>query len=476
MKRGFTLIELLVYMAIMGFIIVVAGRVFSDSTDMRIRSQNLLKSSAEIGKLANLISEDISQMGAKAWGRTTSEGYKVVVHPDVYWDLAPDNPDNAKKDYSSYKLIGRPLSRTEAVFHDSLVFKKAVFDADGKFIAVRQIAWYAKEDSLFRKCLEVSKACPSNAAAEFCGGKDDDCTYDLGDDINAAPKVLIATNISNFKLTPSTPTKQDTLFPPSGNENFSLYSRTTGTAIHIALSNNHSTRTDVSNFKINDNTSTQDKSELYLARYKDPPDTWTDCEKLNFRENEVYVVEFKMPLDLEEHGKSSTQFIPGRDHLAIGLRKNDGSKIDDAPRDVLFYPPQYTSDEMGEIARHIEFSVKKEIKDACLAITFAFYSPLAGYGTFMFRDFKVFNKTDESFRFLESGDDDYNDIYGVEPDGDIATSEEKIKEKKSVKAFELILEMAIGKEDDPKRRKSGTFSQKGRGIIISTPNNGVKVE
>jgi type II secretory pathway pseudopilin PulG len=469
MKRAFTLIELLVYMAIMGFIIVVAGRVFSDSTDMRVRSQNLLKSSEEIGKLANLIREDISQMGAKAWGLNTSEGYKVVAHPSVYWST--DNSDPNKKDFSSYILTGKPPNRAESDFADSLVFRKAVFDADGKFIAVREIAWYRSNDSLFRKCREVSSACPSNATAGlFCGGKDGDC--DFKGNINDASGVLIATNIVNFKLTPSMPTVQDTLFPPSGNDDFSLYSRTTGTAIHIASSNNYGTITDVSDFKINANTSVQDKSELYLARYKDSPDTWTDCEKLDFQKNEIYAIEFKMPLDLEEYGNSSTQFIPGRDHLAIGLRTNDGGKIDDAPGDVLFYPPQ---DASGDIARHIEFSVKKDdINDACVAITLAFYSPKAGDGTLVFRDFKVFRKADESFHFPEPDEAGYNSLYGVEPDD--ATPEEKIKEKRSVKAFELILEIAIGKENDPKRRKSGTFSQKGKGIIIATPNNGTIVE
>jgi len=447
MKRAFTLMELLVYIAIMGFIIVVAGRVFSDSTSMRIRSQNLLKSSSEIGKLANLIREDVSQMGVKAWGNLDGDDedkvYKVVVHDSVYMDAVN------KKDSSSYKLIGK--ARTENNFADTLIFRKAVFNADGKFMAVREITWRLSNDSLFRKCKEVSSNCPQGVnAAAFCAGKDNDC--------DSNTDVLIAINVTNFKLTPSMPIKQDTLFPSSSSNGFKLFERPSG---DVSCTNND-TYTDVFNFRTNSNPGDNYKSELYLAENLTSKTTWNDCAKLTFKKNSTYVIEFGMPYK----DGDITQFVPGKDHLAIGLRKDDGNTITGVS-DIFFYPPQDLS--ADETTRHFEFSTKKDsIENACVAITAAFYSPRAGNGTLSFKDFKVFQKVDESFTFPEGAPSKY----GLEPDD--ATSEvEKIKEKRSVKAFELIVEMTIGKKEE---RKAGTFSQKDRGIIIATPNNGVIVE
>ncbi|MCL1956051.1 MAG: prepilin-type N-terminal cleavage/methylation domain-containing protein [Fibromonadales bacterium] len=465
-KSGFTLIELLVYMAIMGFIIIVAGRVFSDSTAMRIRSQNLLKSSAEIGKLANLLTEDISQMGVKAWGQNTSDGYKVISHPDVYWgDISNDDPE--KRDFSSYVLIRR--ENTDP-FADSLVFRKAVFDDDDKLIAVREIALYDSAASFFRKCRQVTNKYPNGTNAD--GKSDGDCISTVSD-INKAPRVLMATNITNFKLTPSVAIP-DILFPPSGSEKFGLYSRESGTVVKKPTKcNNYGTRTEVSGFIPNPSSPGGTKHELYLGK-EVPPECGglqsSNCEGLKFYGQKTYVIEFKMPFNDDE----STQFLPGVDHLSIGFRTNQGAIIADAPKDVLFYPPQDVASK--DMARHIEFSIKKDKDDeyinACVAITLAFYSPTLWdqKGEFTFEDFKVFRKIDESIHFPKPGDPDYNESYGI---GNATGSEQqiknKIKEKKSVKAFELMVEMAIGKEE----RKSGTFSQKGRGIIVATPNNGV---
>ncbi|MDR2582649.1 MAG: prepilin-type N-terminal cleavage/methylation domain-containing protein [Fibromonadaceae bacterium] len=456
-KSGFTLIELLVYMAIMSFIIVVAGRVFSDSTAMRIRSQNLLKSSAEIGKLANLLTEDISQMGVKAWLQNTSDGDKVTTKSDVYWDIS--NEDLEKKDFSSYVLIRR---KNTYPFADSLVFRKAVFDDNGNFTSVREIALYNTiiGDSLFRRCRVVSVS----------DSQDEDCKY--ASDINAASRVLMATNITNFKLTPSIAIP-DTLFPPKGSEDkFGLYSRGSGDVVKPSDCKNYSTRTEVSGFTPNPiNPPGQLKHELYLSNevsQKCDDLQPSNCYMLKFDSLKTYVIEFKMPFNDDE----STQFQPGVDHLSIGLRTKQGIPITGAPQDVLFYPPQDAASK--DMARHIEFSFKKYV-EACVAITLAFYSPTDWNqkGEFTFEDFKVFRKTDESIHFPKPGDPDYNENnenYGIgKVEGTEQDIKKKIKEKKSVKAFELMVEMKIGKEE----RKSGTFSQKGRGIIVATPNNGV---
>jgi type II secretory pathway pseudopilin PulG len=463
MKRAFTLAELLVYMAILGFIIVVAGRVFSDSTSMRIRSQNLLKSSAEIGKLANLITEDISQMGIKAFGKTTSDGFiKVEPHSAVYWDIS--NTDEEKKDFSSYTLIRKPLA-------DSLVFKKAVFDKNGKFIAVREIALYAKGDSLFRKCRQVTDKYPDGTNAD--GESDGDCKS-TASNINSADSVLMAINVTNFKLTPSI-AEQEILF----NNSFGLYYRESGYVRQPGNCQNSGTITKVSGFNSNyaepPDIPGNAKYELYLGDEVQTNCTpqYQNCKVLTFGGQKTYVIEFKMPFNSVDD--KSTQFQPSIDHLSIGLRTYQGDKVD-VP-DVLFYPPQDATSE--DMARHIEFSIKKDKREsitACVAITMAFYSPSANEGVFMFEDFKVFQKAEESINFPKPDDPDYdisNENYGIgKVEGTEQDIKKKVKEKKSVKAFELLVEMAIGTE----KRKSGTFSQKGRGIIVATPNNGVIVE
>ena len=45
-KSGFTLIELLVYMGIIGVVVIIAGQAFSDSTKVRVRTENMIKANA----------------------------------------------------------------------------------------------------------------------------------------------------------------------------------------------------------------------------------------------------------------------------------------------------------------------------------------------------------------------------------------------------------------------------------------------
>ena len=449
MKRAFTLIELLVYMAIMGFIIVVAGRVFSDSTKMRVRSQGMLKSSEEIGKLSTLLSEDISQMGIKErWGQETVDGdYKFIQLKDVYWNIN-------KKDSSSYRLINEGAS-------DHLTFKKAVFE-NGEFV-VHQIEWYVKweegsngKGKLYRKCRPML----NKTAA-------DDCTGD---------SVLIASNITNFKLIPYKPVQNDSILFEG---QFYLYPRPTdGNVIQLDPVSQTGTRTEIFGFGKNPE-GNFNRYEFYLAKYKDSPSNWTtDCEPFELEENNIYVIEFKMPFSgkiesdptKKEQYYNSTQFQPGKDHLSMGFRdKGTGNTIDNNKLpDVLFYPQQPQPDDNVEtVTRHLEFPVKTNKPGACAAITFAFYSPTAYNGRYEFSDFKVFRKAKQSFK-QPSPDENY----GIGDDD----TDKKRNEKKSVKAFELLLEM------DHKGEKSGTFSQidkvskEKKGMIIATPNNGITVD
>jgi prepilin-type N-terminal cleavage/methylation domain-containing protein len=66
-KAGFTLVELLVYMAILGVVVLVAGQALTDSTKIRVRTQNMLASSQNAENVASLLKDDIAQMGAKEY-------------------------------------------------------------------------------------------------------------------------------------------------------------------------------------------------------------------------------------------------------------------------------------------------------------------------------------------------------------------------------------------------------------------------
>ena len=82
MKKGFTLMELLVYMAIVGIVVLVAGQAFSDSTKFRVRTQNILKAGEAANVAAELMKEDVAQMGAKSYLDGSSG--KLAVDADVF--------------------------------------------------------------------------------------------------------------------------------------------------------------------------------------------------------------------------------------------------------------------------------------------------------------------------------------------------------------------------------------------------------
>jgi prepilin-type N-terminal cleavage/methylation domain-containing protein len=447
MKHGFTLIELLVYMAIMGFVIVVAGRVFSDSTSMRMRSQNMLKSAEEIGKVSDLIREDISQMGVKAWWDKDNSSTPVNVREEVYWALKAG-------DTSSYALVRKTDN------FDSLAFYKAEFDDLGKFSGTRQIEWYVKEKKLYRKCKTIGV--PSTADNAVCPAE-----------------VIIAENLEKFKFAPSKPgidintNTEDTLFPPPKVDNYTYTLKAKeeggggiqqGTAIVGDSEKNSPAKTiNVKSFTacIKGN---EDTKKNYHQVYLTPSggdNTWKDCFPMALIKGETYSIQFEMPYVEKEADTASTQFLPGYDHIAIGFRKNDNpDDLSGMPNDVLFYPPQ--SREAESVKRYAEFSVQKDVPIACVAITFSFCSINdANNGNMRFRKFEVLRKTDRAFHFPRGN-------YGY--DRTAAQGEDLLKEKKNVKAFELSMEIVNGGE------KARTNANDAAGMIITTPNNGVFVK
>jgi len=430
MKRAFTLIELVVYMAIMGFIIIVAGRVFSDSAKMRVRSQNMIKNSEELGRLSDLIKEDVAQMGTKAYGKSSASSYQFDVATKVYWDLSA-------ADSSSYVLSKN---------HDSLFFRKMAFNQNGSYAGVREINWYFKDKKIYRSCQTVSG---TEDPAECPTSKPD--------------TVLMGSNISRLEFFPSKPgmppgssssVASDILFTSNADNEFDFKpQQSDGDIVSIQIKDEGNNTQSVSGiYEKNSSTSGKKRAVLCLAEAG-------SCIERLFLKGETYAIEFEMPFVRGEQGDSiGSQFLLGEDHLAIGLRKGDYSKFPDSlapPPDVLIYPPQSNEN----LLRHIEFTPKKDIS-ASVVLTFAFYSEKAYLGRLMFKDFKVFRKNDEAFHFPK-GD------YGTEA----ANISEKYKQKKNAKAFEMILEL------ENRGEKSGTVAKdengNEKGMVILTPNNGI---
>jgi len=435
MKRAFTLIELLVYMMIMSFVIVVAGRVFSDSTKMRVRSQNMVKNSEEVGRISELIKEDVLQMGTKAYGdKDASNNYQVKVDQNVY--MEPPN------DYSSYKLnAGR----------DNLFFRKMAFKPDGSYDGVREINWYLKDRNIYRSCKTVS------------GTQNAECPTDKPE------TVLMGSNINRLEFFPSKPgispsSATDILFTSNIDDEFSFLPQQSNNNDIVSIGaeqvgNNTVVVSGI--FDKNPQTGGGKKAVLCLEEAG-------QCRKFELFQGETYAIEFEMPFVRDEYGDSiSTQFLLGEDHLAVGLRQSDYPTLA-MPPDVLIYPPQ----SHDNLLRHIEFTIPQipnpenqipppEKISASIALTFAFYSPKAHQGTLRFKNFNVFRKSDEAFHFPKDEPD-----YGTEA----ADISKKYEQKKNAKAFEMILEL------EHKGEKSGTFTkdEKGeKGMVILTPNNGI---
>jgi prepilin-type N-terminal cleavage/methylation domain-containing protein len=505
MKRGFTLIELLVYMAIMGFIIVVAGRVFSDSTVMRVRSQNMIKTAEEVGKIANLIKEDISQMGAKAWGKDEggSEGYKIYDANSVVDDASTTTKANVKAvadvymsksgtnpfDSSSFELYRDYVTSKAApnIKFDSLVFRKAEFKPDnGDFLGVREITWYVDTGHrLFRLCRTIEGI-----------GDDDICPKK--DKPEEAKRVLIADSIKTFSFflskpgvspsvtgtTPSLDIQKDIVFPEPNQKSFQLVSLNDAENIKKVYPSPPIGEDDpivsIKDFAKNDNSNEKKFSQVYFYHHDNG-----SCYNIPIQEGETYIVEFNMPFpksevemakidennDEELGGASSGQFLPGEDHIAIGLREgNSDKKIPGISPDVLLYAPQ--SHEANNNSRYAEFTANdrfdpSKTKIICVALTFSFYSQLASDGELRFRNFKIHKKPTGSYHFVKKTDDNPYDEdeakkYATENDD----SNEKFSRKRNVKAIELLLEISRNGE------VAGTNSKGTTGMAIPVPNNG----
>ena len=409
----------------MGFIIVVAGRAFSDATGMRLRSQNMLNSAEEAGRVSAILKEDISQMGAKSWEEGSGDNFEMV--EEVY-----NNPAN--KDYSSYTL-----NRNSTTNFDELTFKKLHYNTAGACDGVMEVKWFVNEDGvLYRKCdWSSATKCPSPSS-----GRDD----------NACPSqdVEVARNVSAFKFLPSKSLVSEPIFPANNDKKFSLV-KNSGAGGAIALPNATGTRHTLKYFTQNNLTGTNNSPEytnFYIAEHNQP-----GCWEHNFVSGAEYSIDFVLPCDNtacadpDNNVNPMTLFQPGKDYLSIGLRGTSGNRlpISGIP-DFLFYPPY---DKGGKKSWHFDFSVPNDLP-ACIGITAAFYGPAYG-GYLEIEGFTLSRKTDNVYNF-----DHRENIPDYNPTD--------YPSKASVKAFELTLEIKKGKKEG-----EITISK----TVIPVPNNGI---
>ncbi|MCL2281933.1 MAG: hypothetical protein FWC26_01280 [Fibromonadales bacterium] len=445
------MIELLVYMAILGFIIVVAGRAFSDATGMRLRSQNMVNSAEEAGRISALLKEDISQMGTKSWGfssasTSSASGITFDTVASVHMNFnnvanVPANLSATNTDLSSYRL-----GRSYASSYDTLTFRKAYYNASGICSAVLEVKWYVRmsDSTLVRECSNITPS--SNNRCTGTGFTATDCPA----------TIEMAKNVAQFRFLPSragydgssSPSAADTLYN----------SNAAGTTLGFIINGNAATTTSggtLAGFQQNSSSSGTLHTNFYLA-------DGSGCKSFtSLIPGEEYVISFDIPylpmttndpcrngstscdVDAAARYKRMSMFQAGRDHLSIGLRNGmtDGS-YGGVP-DFLFYPPQ---DPAANASRYFEFSVPSAIPSACIGITSAFYS-MAADGYLKISNFKVYRKTDHVYHFDRSGGSSYNPSAG--------------SAKAQVKAFELAL--GINKKGEINRSVT----------VIPVPNNGV---
>lgn len=449
-RSGFTLIELLVYMAILGIVVLVAGQVFKDSTMMRVRTQNMLRANQLAEEAAGYIFDDVAQMGAKMAENTKMSG-EYTKSDKVFID--PDNVNDSLKDFSSFVL------KKEGDF-DSLAFRAMRYDDEGLYVGVDEVSWYVTDimdgdiGKLVRKCRRIDK--PATVADDpLCPEKED-------------ASVVIADSVSRFVIIPARPaqltaSEDKLIFPKDDSTQFRLVPRIDGKEffrINVDPYNGGSS-VEISNFANNYkegdayvDTSLKKANQLFVAEaspHTGTPGAGADsnkweqlCARLELDSLQEYEISFSMPLMVLTD--VSQTFVPGMDHMAVGIRKANGTAIP-RWRDFLFYPPE--GEMAGEVRREFRFSVEHSIDDACIAFTFAFYSPLVSSGKMTISSLKVRKVMDANYTF--------------DPNFKL-DSPKDIPDKKLVHAFQIHLEVS-------KHGEKGSVRQ-----VVQTPNNGAATD
>lgn len=492
MKKGFTLMELLVYMMIVGIIVVIAGHAFSNSTKFRVRTQNMLKATQEAENVATLFKADVSQMGAKTSleGGASENGaefglkfFSVCIDEEtencipktVY--VNPDAAADANKDSSSFEL-------TTSNGQSDLKVRRIRYDEDGKYKSVEEIHWFVENGTLYRRCYTL-------AGEQHAEGDDANKVYicktkPASTDNEKADAVEIATGVTTFNVTaasPSTGVDNVQVFPPCSSapcpDDFKLLPRSSEgdfITFHVANSsgveNEGGTEITLSQFFSNFSNTTNGGQLLEEANWKrnqaialknetfagtaDWKDRCNNYGKIPLEKDQEYEISFEIAEPAKKD--KSLMFVPGEDHMSVGFRsattgdylKANGKILVD---DFMFFPP---INENGTGKRTMRFTVGSNVNDACLAFTFACFSPLVSKGNVAIKNLKLKKIASSNYSFETAFD---------------ATSSANIKEKKNVKAFKLDLQIGRGgKKDLSGEMKAGETGEVT--IVIPTPSNG----
>lgn len=437
-KNGFTLMELMVYMAILGIIVIVAGRAFTDSTKFRVRTQNILRATQEVENVATLFKADVAQMGAKsskeageaAGGSAFGDNFSAI-YENVYMDMA-------NNDSSSFRID------TTNNFSD-LTFRRIRYGEDGHYKAVEEISWFVdlnENDStavLKRSCRTIA----GEADSVICPNRDVTAARDSAVEISG---------ITSFEVLAPAPVTGAAvqLFPTPGNT-FRLIPRTDGEdyfTINTENADHEEKGADsiitISGFHSNyDNAAGQLKADhnnmnqVYAVNSEDFAGSWKEfCQnrgQIPFQEGHTYEISFEVPFtNMSPDPNVPLQvFVPGEDHMSVGIRDMNGNFLMNAavdpPQkvidDFLFFPP-YNSDGSG--LRRMRFTVPTDVT-GCVAFTFACYSPKASQATLKIKNLKV------------------TEIPGLNYDFDQAYDPEAHKaDKQNIKALKLKLQITRG--------------------------------
>lgn len=439
-KGGFTLIELMVYMALLGIIVVIAGQVFSDSTKFRVRSEGMIRSNAIASDVAFYLLDDIGQTGAKSAKDAAGSFFK---NDAVYMDVTAGD-----EDYSSFR-IARSCGTCNT---DTLTVRRVRYDDDGQFKAVEEVKWFTEGKKLYRLCHTLPNT--SSTPSSDCLSDDDDPErVEVADFIDtfkvipAKPRVVSTVDKSSEELSyllPSTDAsvKAFRFVPRYGEEYFEMLAVDPAAGGEAVALSGFATNYD---YDINEPvTSGQRANQLFVAESDGSTGTWkTLCKKVTLEPHVEYEISFKVPYADNE----SRMFCPGRDYASVGFRNLDGAKFAGLDDFNFFMPAAPT--EPSE--RTFRFSVKTQAADACMAFTFASYSPIAASGTVTFREVAL--------KKVESSNFDFSDE-NYYPDDPNHT--EFKKDKKNIKG--LLLKVVA------KRHGEGSTIRQ----VIPIPSNGPK--
>jgi hypothetical protein len=140
-------------------------------------------------------------------------------------------------------------------------------------------------------------------------------------------------------------------------------------------------------------------------------------------------------------------FVPGVDYMSVGFRDKetgDLPKVNDVVQvnNFTFFPPMGLKGEGSGPGRSMRFSVAKKVENACLAFTFACYSPLVSQGKVSITNLKLTKIPSANYSF---------EAYDFESHK---------HDKQNVKAFLLKL-------DVKRNGESGHVD-----VVVSAPSNG----